>query len=120
MPSTRTRYPALLLLLCFASTLRPGGSQTGAQPGVSIRGFSAEQAKEELAWEQKMRPIPRPDLMHAYQAELASAPHHVGSPKDKSNAEWLLAKFKSFGLQASIEEFQVLYPTPRERIIVSP
>ena len=115
MPLTRSRTMALSLLICLGAALDHGSSRAVAQSGPSIRGFSAVQAKEELAWEQKMRPIPRPDLMHAYQAELASAPHHVSSPKDKANAEWLLQKFKSFGLQASIEEFQVLYPTPKER-----
>ncbi len=113
MHSTRNRSLAFALLICFALALREGDSQSGAP----IRGFSPDQAKAELGWEQKMLPIPRPDLMRAYQAELASAPHHVGSPKDKANAEWLLSKFKSFGLQASIEEFQVLYPTPRERLL---
>ena len=108
MFATRIPSIALSLIVCFAIAMREGDSQAGAQAGISIRGFSAMEAKTELAWEQKMLPIPRPDLMHAYQAELASAPHHVGSPKDRANAEWLLAKFKSFGLQASIEEFQVL------------
>ncbi len=44
--------------------------------------------------------------------ELSSAPNHVGSPHDKANAEYMLAKFKGWGWDARIEEFQVLYPTP--------
>src|SRR6201986_4986473 len=43
---------------------------------------------------------------------MASEPNHVGSPHDKANAEWELAQFKSFGWDAHIETFQVLYPTP--------
>ncbi|HZD30159.1 MAG TPA: M28 family metallopeptidase, partial [Candidatus Angelobacter sp.] len=46
---------------------------------------------------------------------LSARPHHVGSPYDKDNAEWMLAKFKSFGFDASIETFYVLFPTPKER-----
>jgi N-acetylated-alpha-linked acidic dipeptidase len=41
----------------------------------------------------------------------------VGSPYDKDNAEWLLAKLKSFGLDAQIETFDVLFPTPKERAL---
>jgi N-acetylated-alpha-linked acidic dipeptidase len=115
MPVTKIRCAAFSLLVCLGIALEPVSFQAGAQSGSTIRGFSADQAKEEAAWEQKMRVIPQPELMRAYQANLASAPHNVGSPKDKDNAEWLLQKFKSFGLQASIEEFQVLYPTPKER-----
>jgi len=43
---------------------------------------------------------------------MSSAPNHVGSPHDKANAEFILAKFKEWGWDAKIETFQVLYPTP--------
>lgn len=122
MVLTKGRWVTFFLFIGVSIGLGEAGFQAWPQSGPAIRGFSAEQAREESAWEQKMRTIPQPDLMRAYQAELASAPHHVGSPKDKANAEWLLERFRSFGFQSSIEEFQVLYPTPKERLVelVSP
>jgi len=48
---------------------------------------------------------------------LSAHPHNVGSPYDKDNAEWILAKFKEFGLDAHIESFNVLFPTPKERLV---
>lgn len=44
--------------------------------------------------------------------DMASAPNHVGSAHNKANAQATLAKFKSWGWDAHIEIFQVLYPTP--------
>src|SRR5205814_7950914 len=44
-------------------------------------------------------------------------PQHVGSPEDKENAEWILAKFKEWGWDAQIETFTVLFPTPKERVV---
>ena len=41
---------------------------------------------------------------------LSARPHHVGSPYDKDNAEWILAKFKEFGLDAHIESFRRAFP----------
>lgn len=122
MVLTKGRWVTFFLFIGVSIGLGEAGFQAWPQSGPAIRGFSAEQAREESAWEQKMRTIPQPDLMRAYQAELASAPHHVASPKDKANAEWLLERFRSFGFQSSIEEFQVLYPTPKERLVelVSP
>src|SRR5204863_160519 len=35
----------------------------------------------------------------------------------QDNAEWILAKFKSFGLDAHIETFDVLFPTPIDRVV---
>src|SRR3989454_316066 len=55
--------------------------------------------------------------MRSYMRRLSARPHHVGSPYDKANAEWLLAQFKEWGWQAQIETFDVLFPTPRERAV---
>ncbi|MDB5703679.1 MAG: folate hydrolase [Sphingomonas bacterium] len=44
--------------------------------------------------------------------QMAAEPNHVGSPHDKANADFMLAKFKEWGWDAHIETFQVLYPTP--------
>ena len=55
--------------------------------------------------------------MRAAMQRLTARPHHVGSPYDKDNAEWILAQFKSYGLDAQIETFDVLFPTPHERVV---
>jgi N-acetylated-alpha-linked acidic dipeptidase len=41
----------------------------------------------------------------------------VGSPYDKDNAEWILSKFKEWGFDARIETFNVLFPTPKVRVL---
>ncbi|WP_136162118.1 transferrin receptor-like dimerization domain-containing protein [Sphingomonas flavalba] len=43
---------------------------------------------------------------------MASAPNHVGAPHNKANAEASVALFKSWGWDARLETFSVLYPTP--------
>ena len=48
---------------------------------------------------------------------LSAHPHHVGSPWDKQNAEYILNKFKSWGFDAHIETFYVLFPTPKLRLL---
>jgi N-acetylated-alpha-linked acidic dipeptidase len=49
--------------------------------------------------------------------KLSAHPHHVGSLADKDNAEWIASKFKEFGLDTHIEQFDVLFPTPKERLV---
>lgn len=68
-------------------------------------------------WEEKFRTVPRSDLLKDYMRELSAEPHHLSSPRDKQNAEWIRDKFKSWGLDASIETFDVLFPTPKERVL---
>ena len=86
-------------------------------PATDLRGYSADAAKAEREWETKFRAIPSPDSLREYMRRLSARPHHVGSAYDKDNAEWILAKFKSFGLDARIEPFDVLFPTPKERVV---
>ncbi len=64
-----------------------------------------------------MRAIPSPENLRAYMQRLTARPHNVGSPYDKDNAEWTASKFKEFGLDAHIETFSVLFPTPKERLV---
>src|SRR6266513_1536682 len=80
-------------------------------------GFSAESSRAERQWEEKFKAIPKPENLRSYMQHLSARPHNVGSPYDKENAEWILAKFKEFGLDAHIEQFDVLYPTPKERVV---
>ncbi|HEY7289548.1 MAG TPA: transferrin receptor-like dimerization domain-containing protein [Vicinamibacterales bacterium] len=68
-------------------------------------------------WDAKFRELPQPSNIRATMERMSARPHHVGSPYDKDNAEWLLARFKEYGWDAQIEEFSVLFPTPKERLL---
>ncbi|MGE5326361.1 MAG: transferrin receptor-like dimerization domain-containing protein, partial [Deltaproteobacteria bacterium] len=57
------------------------------------------------------------DNLREFNQRLSARPHNVGSPYDKDNAEWILSKFKDWGLDAHIETFYVLFPTPKERLV---
>ncbi len=82
-----------------------------------LQGFTKTSSPAEQQWEQKFRALPSPQLMRDYMQRLSARPHHVGSPYDKANAEWILSKFKEFGWDAHIETFDVLFPTPKERLV---
>ncbi|HWQ53586.1 MAG TPA: transferrin receptor-like dimerization domain-containing protein [Bryobacteraceae bacterium] len=83
----------------------------------ALRGFSTAAARAAREWETKFRAIPDPVNLREYMRRLSARPHHLGSPYDKDNAEWLLAKLRSWGLDARIETFEVLFPTPKERAV---
>ena len=84
---------------------------------TALRGFTANSSRTELDWESKFTAIPDPTRLRSMLQRLSARPHHVGSPYDKDNAEWILAQYKSFGWDAQIETFYVLFPTPLERAV---
>jgi N-acetylated-alpha-linked acidic dipeptidase len=99
-----------------AVSLAPLGTRVTADE-QTLYGYSAESSRAERQWEEKLRAIPSPENLRSYMQHLSARPHNVGSTYDKENAEWILAKFKEFGLDAHIEQFDVLFPTPKERVV---
>src|SRR5271170_490234 len=82
-----------------------------------LDGYSRAASDAERSWEEKFRALPVPENVRENMRRLSARPHHVGSPYDKDNAEWMLSKFKEWGFDAQIENFYVLFPTPKERLV---
>src|SRR5579864_3104860 len=83
----------------------------------TLVGYSPRSSQTERDWESKFRAIPDPANLRENMRRLSAHPHHVGSAYDKDNAEWILARFKEWGLDAHIETFNVLFPTPKVRVL---
>src|ERR1035441_1084979 len=109
--------PLCALVLTFALILPSlTFANQPSSPG-SLAGFAPSSSQTEHDWEAKFRAIPDPANLREYMRRLSARPHHVGSPYDKDNAEWILAHFKEWGLDAHIERFDVLFPTPKVRVL---
>ncbi len=83
----------------------------GASAGPMI-GFTPQGAATEQALESRFDQALSGEEMKGWLETMSSEPNHVGSPHDKANAELMLAKFKTWGWDARIETFDILYPTP--------
>lgn len=74
-------------------------------------------AQSSADWESRFREIPSAEKQREYMERLTARPHHLGSPYGRENAQWMLATFREWGLDATIETFNVLFPSPKERIV---
>ena len=81
------------------------------------RGFFEENLDAQQKVEREFLARPDPAVARESMRRLAAAPHHLGSPQGAKNAEWILGKFQEWGLDARIETFDVLFPTPKERLV---
>ena len=81
----------------------------------SIRGFPPEAAATERKWEEKLRAIPEPARVGRYIERMSREPHLAGTPQSKAVAEYVLGLLREWGLEARIEEFEALLPTPGAR-----
>src|SRR5256885_17014442 len=110
------------ILLAFLISLFMLLPVSAADEPNMLYGFTSASSRIERGWEEKFKAIPDPKILRDTMQRLSARPHHVGSAYDKENAEWILSKFKSYGWDAHIENFEVLFPTPVERVVelVSP
>src|SRR6476469_802664 len=105
--------PCRVIVFCL---LGISTSLLAQRPG-EIQGYTQQSSAAERDWEKKFQDGVVADHLRESMRRLSARPHHVGSPYDKDNAEWLLTQFKSYGFDAHIETFEALFPTPKERVL---
>ena len=66
--------------------------------GVVVSASPRAQVPAGQAWDATFRAMPKPDNIEATMKRLSARPHHVGSPYDKDNAEWIAGAVQGVGL----------------------
>jgi N-acetylated-alpha-linked acidic dipeptidase len=97
--------PALLLIFATPNDDKP------------IFGFTAANAAKEHALEAQFDSHLNRDDLRTWMKRLSARPHHLGSAYDRDNALFLESLFKSWGYDTRIEQFDVLFPTPKTRLL---
>ncbi|HEY8955166.1 transferrin receptor-like dimerization domain-containing protein [Chitinophaga sp.] len=107
---TTTNFSLLLALaLCAGSTLRAQEKK--------LTGYDSNAASRQLELESRFdKQLSTTHIGETIKA-LSSQPHHIGSARGKAVAEDILQRFKSYGWDAEIVTYQVLFPTPKERVV---
>ncbi len=80
-------------------------------------GYSDATANSEAALEQRFDAALDPAHLREWLKQMSSQANQLGSPHDKINADFVLQQFKDWGWDAHIETFDVLYATPKERVL---
>jgi N-acetylated-alpha-linked acidic dipeptidase len=98
----------LNLVIIFLLIVEAGNAQ-------KIMGFTDTHAAYQIDWEKQFDALLSTKNMDTWMQFLSSHPHHVGSPQDKANAEYIANLFKQWGYQTEIASYYVLFPTPKTR-----
>lgn len=107
-----SRFPGPILSLILVVL-----SPNFLQAQTKLMGFTELNSKTQLEWEKQFDAVLSPKNQDTWMQFMASRPHHVGSPHDKANADFMLNLFKSWGYQAELAEYHVLFPTPKFRLV---
>ena len=98
-------FSACLLFPCLS---RPAGPTPGLSDG---------RADAQAQLEKTLDSMLRADNIRELMKRLAARPQHLGSPYRKENAAFIREKFQDWGFDARVETFEVLFPTPKTRLL---
>jgi len=108
------RFTSIVLSLSILSSVLSAQQNSG---GSHFIGFSPEGTRTEQDLESRFDAQLSPDNLRGWMKRLTARPHHLGSPYNKENADFIASLFRSWGYDTSIEEFDVLFPTPKSRLV---
>ncbi|MBT5506059.1 MAG: M28 family peptidase [Flammeovirgaceae bacterium] len=83
----------------------------------SIIGFEAHQVSQQKNLEAEFDKILSADNLDQWMKFMSAEPHYLGTAYGRKNAEWMVKQFKSWGYDAKIETYQVLFPYPKVRLL---
>ena len=111
LPALTGALAALLL------ALPAGAQQQPPQQPAPLRGFPADQLAAQARREAQLRAVPSADSLRTLMRLLSEEPHEAGTDRSRRVAEAILARFRSYGLDARIERFEALMPRPVSRTL---
>ncbi len=88
----------LVVIFCFAA----------------LSAYSQSGSNQETL-EKKFDSFLKAENIDSYMKVLSAHPHYAGSAYDKANVDFIEGLFKSWGFETKIEEFTILFPTPKTR-----
>ncbi len=107
----RNRSVFVLVLLAV------GSAAFAPEAAPPIRGFTSAESEAQRKFEEKLKAVPQPTQIREYIRVMSEEPHHTGSQAGRDVANYVLGKFREWGLNAELEVFDGLMPTPRERLL---
>src|SRR5205814_1061221 len=109
----RLQFQRTLVILCLCAAILSGQTL----PATTMLGFDRGGSDRERSLEKQFDSYLKRDNLRDWMKRLSARPHHIGSPYGKDNAEFIAGLFKSWGYETEIERFDVLFPTPKTRLL---
>lgn len=109
MQLSTTTFLISLILLFY---MLPSSAQKS-----QLMGFSEKAAEKQQDIERQYDEMLNPDNLDQWMKYMSARPHHVGSPYDKKVVDFIASKFREWGYDVKVEKFDVLFPTPKLRLL---
>ena len=108
---------AVTLSAALSLGVVPLVAQKGATADKPLLGFSSDSSAAQRALEARFDEQLKAENLRGWMKRLSARPHELGSAYGRDNAEFLAAQFRAWGYDTRLEQFDVLFPTPKTRLV---
>jgi len=109
---------ALAFVIAIVLTSNATLAQNNLTNTPSIDGFAPSELMQQRRFEEQFRSVPKPASAREHLRILTAEPHVAGSMEDYKTAIYVRDQWRSYGIAADIEEYQVLLPLPKTPSVV--
>ena len=102
------------MLLATVALLSVAAVWSATAETTAMTGFTAADAATQRSLEQRFDAQLSATDLREWMQGMASEANHVGAPHNKANAEFVQQQMRSWGWDAQIETFNILYPTLKQ------
>ena len=113
-PNTCMKFKLIILGVLLSGLNLARAASTNEAPMI---GFDPKAALRQRTLEAQFDQDLKRENLREWMKRLSAHPHHLGSAYDKENAEFIASLLRSWGYQTEIEQFEVLFPTPKTRVL---
>jgi len=82
-----------------------------------LMGFTKEESSKQKTIESQLDDMVKAKNLDDWMKFMSARPHHVGSEYNKKVVDFMAQKFKEWGYDVKVEKFDILFPTPKVRLL---
>src|SRR5262245_12213322 len=109
----RLKLLRTLANICFCAAIAAAQGPASA----AILGFDRAGSERERALEKQFDSFLKKENLREWMQRLSAGQHDIGTPYGKQSADFIAGLFRSWGYETEIERFDVLFPTPKTRLL---
>jgi N-acetylated-alpha-linked acidic dipeptidase len=112
MRSSQVTRGIVALFAAASLSIACAASENAAEAPLSRASFTPENWAAELDYERTLQSAINKASIKEFHERLADRPNRAGTAGSRNTAEWIKSQFASFGLEASLSEYEVLLAEP--------
>lgn len=114
----KSRFSIFMVRFCACALLVGCVGESAERPQNRISGISVAETADQLDAEARLIGAIEPALLGEISRTLTARPHIAGNPGQEGVRDYIAGRFREWGLETEVKEYEVYLPWPEEAELV--